>query len=76
MINEILYQPGIGSDRVCLNFNYSCYVKKCNRRIPRFNLYCANFDQLNSLLNSLDWEKALRDLDINSAWKYFSILYV
>ena len=46
MINEILYQPGLGlSDHVCLNFNYSCYVEKCNRPISRFNLYCADFDQ-------------------------------
>ena len=35
--------------------------------------YCANFYQLNSLLNLGDWEEALRDLDINSAWKYFLV---
>ena len=76
MINEILYQPGLGlRDHVCLNFNYSCYVEKCNRSIPRFNLYYANFDQLNSLLNSVEWEEALRDLDINNAWKYFSSMF-
>ena len=76
MINEILYQPGLGlSDHVCLNFDYSCYVEKCNRPIPRFNLYYANFDQLNNLLNSIEWEEALRDLDINNAWKYFSSMF-
>ena len=38
MINEILYQPGLGlSNHVCLYFNHLCYVKKCNRPIPRFN---------------------------------------
>ena len=76
MINEILYQPGLGlSDHVCLNFNYSCYVEKCNRPISGFNLYCADFDQLNSLLSSVDWEEALRDLNINNAWKYFSSMF-
>ena len=40
-----------------------------------FNLYCADFDQLNSLLNSVDWEEALRDLNINNAWKYFSSMF-
>ena len=76
MINEILYQPGLGlSDHVCLNFNYSCYVEKCHRPIPRFTLCCANFDQLNNLLNSIEWEEALRDLDINNAWKYFSSMF-
>ena len=73
MINEILYQPGLGlSDHVCLQFNYLCYVKRCNRLIPRLDLYRADFDKLNSLLSSVEWDEALRDLDINSAWKYFS----
>ena len=76
MVNEILYQPGLGlSDHVCLNFNYLCYVEKCNRPIPRFNLYRADFDQLNNLLHSVAWEEALRDLDVDSAWGYFSSLF-
>lgn len=76
MINEISYQPGLGlSDHVCLNFNYSCYVEKCNRPISRFNLYRADFDQLSNLLHSVDWEEALKDLDTNSAWKYFSSMF-
>ena len=50
-------------------------MEKCNRPISRFNLYCADFDQLNSLLNSVDWEEALRDLNINNAWKYFSSMF-
>jgi len=29
-------------------------------------------NQLNSLLNSVEWDEALRDFDINSAWTYFS----
>ena len=58
VINEILYQPGLGlSNHVCLYFNHLCYVKKCNRPTPRFNLHCANSDQLNNLLNSVDWEE-------------------
>jgi len=27
---------------------------------------------LSSLLNSVEWDEALKDLDINSAWTYFS----
>ena len=57
MINEILYQPGLGlSDHVCLNFEYSCYVERCNRSVPKFNLYRADFSKLNSLISSVDWE--------------------
>jgi len=55
MINQILYQPGLGlSDHVCLNFKYSCYVERCSKSIPKFNLYCADFDKLNNLLSSVD----------------------
>jgi len=35
-------------------------------------MYKANISQLNSLLNSVEWDEALRDLDINNAWPYFS----
>ena len=71
-----LYQPGLGlSDHVCLNFNYLCYVEKCDRPIPRFNLYRAGFNQLNNLLHSVAWEEALRDLDVDSAWGYLSSLF-
>ena len=76
MINEILYQPGLGLiDHVCLNFNHLCYVEKCNRPIPRFNLHYANFDQLYSLLISVEWKEVLRDLDINNVRKYFSSMF-
>ena len=76
MVNEILYQPRLGlSDHVCLNFNYLCYVEKSDRPIPRFNLYRADFNQLNNLLHSVAWEEALRDLDVDSAWGYFSGLF-
>jgi len=40
--------------------------------MPRFNMYKADINQLNSLLNSVEWDEALRDLDINSTWTYFS----
>ena len=50
-------------------------MEKRNRPISRFNLYCADFDQLNSLLNLVDWEEALRDLNINDAWKYFFSMF-
>ena len=54
-INEILYQPGLGlSHHVCLQFRYLCYVEKCNRPTPRFNMYKADLNQLNSLLNSVE----------------------
>ena len=47
MINEILYQPGLGlSDHVCLQFNYLCYVKRCNRLIPRLDLCRAYLTNL------------------------------
>ena len=73
MINDILYQSGLGlSDHICLQFKYSCYVERCNRLTPRFDLYRADFDKLNSLLSLVEWDEALRDLDINSAWNYFS----
>ena len=52
MINEILYQPGLGlSDHV---FEYLCYVERSNRSVPKFNLYCADFIKLNSLISSVD----------------------
>jgi len=35
-------------------------------------LYRADFDKLNGLLSSVEWDEALMDLDINSAWRYFS----
>ena len=73
MIDEILYQPGLGlSDHDCLQFNCSCYVKTCNRVIPTLDFYRTDIDKLNSLLGSGEWDEALRDLDINAAWKYFS----
>jgi len=73
MINDIIYQPGLGlSDHVCLHFNYLCYVEKCNTTTQRFNLYHADFNQLNTLLHSVDWEEALSGLDVNDAWNYFS----
>ena len=73
MINEILYQPGLGlSDHVCLNFEYSCYVERCNRSVPKFNLYRADFSKLNSLISSVDWVAVMSDFDIISAWDYFS----
>lgn len=73
MINDIVYQPGLGlSDHVCLHFKYLCYVEKCNATTQRFNLYHADFNQLNTLLHSVDWEEALSGLDVNGAWNYFS----
>jgi len=73
MINEILYRPGLRlSDHVCLQFKYLGYVEKCNRPTPRFNTYKVDINQLNSLLNSVEWDEVPRDLDINSAWTYFS----
>ena len=73
MINEILYQPGLGlSERVCLNFEYSCYVERCIRLVPNFNLYRADFSKLNSLISSVDCVAVMSDLDIISAWGYFS----
>jgi len=47
-------------------------VEKYNRPTPTFNVYKADSNQLNSLLNSVEWDEALRDLDINSAWMYSS----
>jgi len=35
-------------------------------------MYKVDINQFNSLLNSVEWDEALRDLDINSAWTYFS----
>jgi len=35
-------------------------------------LYHADFNQLNTLLHSVDWEEALSGLDVNGAWNYFS----
>ena len=35
-------------------------------------MYKADINQLNSLLDSVEWHEALKDLDINSAWTYFS----
>jgi len=35
-------------------------------------MYKADINQLNSLLNSVEWDEALRDFDINGAWMYFS----
>ena len=49
-------------------FVYS-YVEKCNTPTLRFNMYKAD---LNSLFNSVEWDEALRDFDIDSAWMYFS----
>ena len=70
MINEILYQLGLGlDDHVCLQFKYLCYAEKCNRPTPRFKLILTSFKRL---LNSVEWDEALRDLDTNSAWTYFS----
>jgi len=43
-----------------------------SKPIPKFNLYRADFDKLNNLLSSVDWEGALTDLDINDAWNHFS----
>jgi len=39
-------------------------MEKCNRPTPRFNVYKADSYQLNSLLNSVEWDEALRDLDL------------
>jgi len=67
MINEVLYQLGLGlSDHVCLEFKYSCYVERCNTLTPRLDLYRADFNKLNSLLNSVEWDEAHMDFDINS----------
>ena len=51
---------------------YLCYVEKCNIPTPRFNMHKADINQLNSLFYSVEWDEALRDFDINSAWTYFS----
>ena len=73
MINEILHQPDLGlGDHVCLNFEYSCYVERCNISVPKFNLYRAEFSKLNSLISSVGWVAVMSDLDIISAWDYFS----
>jgi len=40
----------------------------CNRPTPRFSMHkLADINQLNSLLNAVEWDEAVRDLDINSA---------
>jgi len=36
---------------------------------PKIYMYKAD---LSSFLNSVEWDEILRDLDINSAWMYFS----
>jgi len=73
MINETLYQPGLDlSDHVCLNFEYSHYVERYNRLVPKFNLYRADFSKLNNLISSVDWVAVMSDLDIISTWDYFS----
>ena len=77
MIKDISYQPGLGlSDHVYLSFNYSSYAERSNRPSPRFNLYHADFDQLNNLIHhSVDWEEVLKDLDVHSAWRHFSNVF-
>jgi len=47
-------------------------VEKCNRPTLGSNVYQADINQPNSLLNSVEWDETLRDFDINSAWTYFS----
>ena len=76
MIIEILYQPGLGlSDHVCLNLTTHVMWRSVTDRSLDLTCTVPILTSLMNLLNSVEWEEALRDLDINSAWKYFSIMF-
>jgi len=72
MIDDLSLLLGLAlSDHTCIQFTYACYTPVSGNHIPRFNIHCANYDKLRSLLSNIDWNKAIGDLNILDAWDYF-----
>ena len=69
MVNDVKYLPGLGSsDHICLQFELACYCDHVEPPRPRYNVYKADFNKMQSLLEAVNWEEFLNPLDIYSAW--------
>ena len=72
MINDVKYLASLGSrDHICLQFELSCYFDHVEPPRPRYNVYKADSNKIQSLLEVVNWEKFLNPLDIYSTWNLF-----
>ena len=58
MVQNIKFHPGLGkSDHVVISFELECYTQRTEPSVNTLNLHKADFNQLNMLIRSADWEE-------------------
>jgi len=70
--------PGLGnSDHLCISYDLiapSSQVLESDD-VPKYNVYCASFDNMKLVLGAVKWETEMTDLSVNDCWDYFSTTF-